>query len=135
MASTARLSTIFVSIMVVACDGGTELARAIDVDADRRAIVFATPVVVTPGPRSLCFEFARPGDSQLASQLAITLLDSAGAGEEFRGTADRTGEGTVCLRDSVSTRRVHIGATIASPRRLTIRRISLIAPGELRTAP
>ena len=124
MTLKVRYGVAALMAVAVSCSSGTEVARDLEVGPDSQRVMFAVPIVVDPGSRSFCLEFTRPGDSDVASQLVVALIDSTGNAEPFRGTPDRAGESAVCLRDSVTTRRVHTGAVLVAPHRLSLRRMT-----------
>lgn len=114
--------------VALGCERGVELARELDLDSTVVTVQFAAPIAVAPGPRAVCFEFARPSDSRHANHLVVALRDTSGVLDTLRGTVDRTGESAVCVRDSMSLQRSYASAHFASPRHIRVRRVTWQAP-------
>ena len=121
-------SVLLGALAVLGCDRGVTVARDIVLDTAATQVTFPAPVAAESGARVLCLEFALPGDSRTASALAIVLQGTDGVPDALRGVADRTGEATVCLRDTIARARTYTGAVIVAPRAITVRYIRWTSP-------
>ncbi len=109
-------------------DTVTTLARDITLDSSATTVPFTAPLVVAAGPRGLCFEFARPGDSHFARSITAILVSGGSVRDTVRGRVDRIGESSVCLRDSTRTPRTYHALVVAAPRRAAVRYLEWRAP-------
>ena len=96
------------------------LTQDMTVDTVPTQLTFAAPVTAPSGAFALCPSFERPADSGTA-RVVVALRDSAGRADTLRGSPVRTGERTICLRDSTS--RAYVGATLTAPRRMMLRQV------------
>lgn len=108
------------------CGRGPVLAEHAALDSQPRTIHFAQPVHVQDGPLALGLEFERPGDSRLAGDLLLVLLDDAGGGDTLRAEADRTGEAAVALRGEAVPGKTYVAARIQAPSPIGLRCLRLL---------
>jgi hypothetical protein len=99
------------------CDRRVPVAGAVAIDGAPVYVPFAGPVTPAGADRAVCFEFNPPGESHQAHQITVVLLTEAGGRDTMRAAADRTGESTVCLRDTSAAAASHTygGAELSSP--------------------
>lgn len=115
-------------IALNACDRGLPVAQ--DVRADARGVLtrLDPPVNAAAGPRVVCLEFSPSGESQRIAELELVLWDSRGVPDTLRGAVDRSGEATICLRDSIPTLRTYTGLSARAVRPLTVRQLVWRSP-------
>jgi len=125
-----RSRAIFGALTIAGCadETGTSLARDISLDRGTTTVPFAAPLVAAAGPHAVCFEFARPGDSQVARSLTVILESDDGVPDTVRGRADRIGESSVCLRDSTGSPRRYRALIIGAPHRAAVRHLEWRVP-------
>lgn len=118
------------ALTIVGCarDTRTTLAHDITIDSSATAVSFTAPLVVAAGPRALCFEFERPGDSHFAHSITAILASGDSVRDTVRGRVDRIGESSVCLRDSTRTPRTYHALVVAAPRRAAVRYLEWRVP-------
>ena len=121
----ARASIIVAGLALLglqACSHGViALAQDVAVDVVPKQLTFATPAKAPSRVFALCLTFELLSDSRDAAQVVVALRDSAGLADTLRSAPDRTGQRTMCLRDSTS--RAYVGATLTAPRRLVFRQV------------
>jgi hypothetical protein len=122
-----RLS-IGCSIALSACGGGMQVAQAVHADSSGVRTPLSPPVNAAAGPRVVCLEFAPPGESRRIAELVLVLGDSRGDSDTLRGLIDRTGEATICLRDSIPSARTYTSISARADRPLTVRRLVWRSP-------
>ena len=87
--------------LLASCDQGTPLGGPFVIGPTSALITFPTPPITPAGvARAICLHFNPPGESRAASRVVAVLLTSTGERDTLRGRLDRTGEASVCLRDT-----------------------------------
>lgn len=120
---------------VAACARTRLAARGpIDIGATPIEVAFVEPLRSVGAPPQLCFEFHPPGGSFRTSEIRVALVTTEGAREPWlTTTADRRGEGLVCLRDgargsSTGGARIYRGVELSAKAPLFVRQLRWDAP-------
>ena len=115
-------------IALSGCGGGMQIAQDVHADSSGVLTPLNPPLNAAAGPRVVCLEFAPSGESRRIAELELVLGDSRGAADTLRGAVDRSGEATICLRDSIAASRTYTSLSARAARPLTVRRIVWRSP-------
>jgi hypothetical protein len=86
-------------------ESGVEIAREVRADSTGTTLTLTPPIRALAGPRALCLEFEPPGRSHRAADLTFVLTAASGGLDTLRSRLDRTGESTICFRDTLAVER------------------------------
>ena len=122
------ISSVACVISLNGCGGGMQVAQDVHADSSGVLTLLNPPVNAASGLRVVCLEFAPSGESRRIAELELVLGDSRGVADTLRGAVDRTGEGTICLRDSIPASRTYTSLSARAARQLTVRRLVWRSP-------
>jgi len=119
-----------IAMLIAGCERGTPLAGAVVIGATPVRVAFSTSITPAGPDRAVCLVFDPPGDSQRAGQVTIVLVSARGDRDTLHGRVDRTGEATVCLRDTSAAASTHkyTQAEFSAMSALRVRQVSWGSP-------